>query len=85
MNVFDLIGDLANSLSKTGEKMTFGEARSKTETARSNRGFAKQVSAAYDHFTKKKDFETADKIATRFTNKDGDHSWLSKYKFKKTK
>lgn len=85
-NVFDILGNVANALAKTGDTKKasgladlFNENNHKTKRGKSysknGRGIFKVISSAYDYFIGKGDKTTASNIAASFVNKKGRHSW----------
>ncbi len=77
--LYEAIGSLANELAKTGKKMTFSEVNKELGNPRkSSRAIAGDIRRAYNYFLNKGDYETANHIATSFTNKNGDWAWLGK-------
>ncbi|WP_405341197.1 hypothetical protein [Fibrobacter sp.] len=85
-NKFDIIGNLANALAKTGDTFkalgiaellnqnNHKTAKGKPYSTKS-RGIFKVISAAYHYFVGKGDKTTATNIASAYVNKKNKHAW----------
>lgn len=85
MNIHDFIANLANELAKKNRTMdskqlasvlnAHGFTTKYGDTYQGERGTSNVLSSAYRHFSAQGDFDTAENIATVFTNKYGETPW----------